>query len=58
MTEMLIDVTRLLIRKMEGRLPTGVDRICQAYVRQYGDRARALLHRGRFGGVLGRRRSV
>jgi glycosyltransferase involved in cell wall biosynthesis len=53
----LIDVTRLLIRLIEGRIPTGVDRICLAYVRQYGESARAVLHRGRFGGVLSRRAS-
>lgn len=54
---MLIDVTRLLLRKLKGRLPTGVDRICLAYIRQYGSVARALIHRGRFGGVLKSRTS-
>lgn len=57
MNETLIDVTRLLIRLMQGRIPTGVDRICVAYVQQYGKSARAVLHRGRFGGVLSRRTS-
>jgi glycosyltransferase involved in cell wall biosynthesis len=37
---------------MKGRIPTGVDRICVAYVQHYGKSARAVLHRGRFGGVL------
>ena len=57
MNKILIDVTRLLIRLMQEHIPTGVDRICLAYVRQYGKSARAVLHRGRFGGVLSRRAS-
>lgn len=52
MNKILIDVTRLLIRLMVGYIPTGVDRICLAYVRQYGESARAVLYRGRFSGVL------
>jgi glycosyltransferase involved in cell wall biosynthesis len=47
MSEILIDVTRLLGRFMKGRLPTGVDRVSQAYVRHFADRARAKV---RFGG--------
>jgi glycosyltransferase involved in cell wall biosynthesis len=57
MNEFLIDVTRLVIRLMQGRIPTGVDRICVAYVQHYGKSGRAVLHRGRFGGVLTRRAS-
>ena len=49
---MLIDVTRLLSRLMKGRLPTGVDRVCLAYIRQYRSRARVFVHAGRFGGVF------
>jgi glycosyltransferase involved in cell wall biosynthesis len=41
MSEILIDVTRLLGRFMKGRLPTGVDRVGLAYVRHFADRARA-----------------
>lgn len=54
MPENLIDVTRLVIRLMEGRLPTGVDRVCLAYVRHFGPTARAVLRRGGFGGILSR----
>jgi glycosyltransferase involved in cell wall biosynthesis len=54
---MLIDVTRLLGRFMKGRLPTGVDRVCLAYIRQYGATARVFVHQGRFGGVFSRRAS-
>ena len=43
MREVLIDVTRLLGRFMKGRLPTGVDRVNLAYVRHYGQRARAVV---------------
>ncbi len=42
MSEILIDVTRLLGRFMKGRLPTGVDRVSLAYLRHYGLRARAV----------------
>lgn len=47
MREVLIDVTRLLDRGMQGRLPTGVDRVSLAYLEHFRDRARALV---RFGG--------
>ncbi|BAL22582.1 glycosyltransferase family 1 protein [Azoarcus sp. KH32C] len=44
---MLIDVTRLADRFLQGRLPTGVDRVSLAYVKHFHDRAHALV---RFGG--------
>ena len=44
---MLIDVTRLIDRQLNGRLPTGVDRVSLEYVRHYGAHAQALV---RFGG--------
>lgn len=47
MDEVLIDVTRLLSRLMEGRLPTGVDRVSLAYVQHFASCATALV---RFGG--------
>jgi len=43
MHESLIDITRLLDRTMQGRLPTGVDRVSLEYVRHFGGRATALL---------------
>lgn len=49
---MLIDVTRLLIRFMRGRLPTGVDRVCLAYIRRYGPSARVFLYRSGVATVL------
>lgn len=57
MKPVLIDVTRLLGRLMKGRLPTGVDRVCQAYVEHYGARGRAVLQKGGWGAVLPRRES-
>ncbi len=33
---MLIDVTRLVTRRLKGRLPTGVDRVALAYVERFG----------------------
>lgn len=43
MRESLIDVTRLVDRTMQGRLPTGVDRVSLEYVRYFGERATALV---------------
>lgn len=43
MREALIDVTRLLDRRMQGRLPTGVDRVSLEYVRHFGERSTALV---------------
>lgn len=43
MRDALIDVTRLLDRRMQGRLPTGVDRVSLEYVRHFGERSTALV---------------
>jgi glycosyltransferase involved in cell wall biosynthesis len=43
MHEVLTDVTRLLDRRMQGRLPTGVDRVSLEYVRYFADRSTALV---------------
>lgn len=46
---MLIDVTRLAARLLEGKHPTGVDRVGLAYVEHFRRRARALVrHWGRW----------
>ncbi|MHB8843717.1 MAG: glycosyltransferase family 4 protein [Nitrospirota bacterium] len=47
MSDMVIDVTRLLGRFLKGRLPTGVDRVSMAYMRHFGDRSRAMVRFGR-----------
>ena len=43
--EFLIDVSRLVWRVWTGRLPTGIDRVCLAYLERYGDRAQAVVQR-------------
>jgi glycosyltransferase involved in cell wall biosynthesis len=55
---MLIDVTRLVDRQMQGRLPTGVDRVCLEYVRRFGDRSLALIRCGGRWVVLPRQNSA
>lgn len=40
---MLIDITRLADRYLQGRLPTGVDRVSLAYLRHYRENAGALI---------------
>jgi glycosyltransferase involved in cell wall biosynthesis len=52
MSEIILDVTRLLGRRLKGRLPTGIDRVCLAYVQEYRTQARALLKKGPFSRVL------
>jgi glycosyltransferase involved in cell wall biosynthesis len=41
--EYLLDVSRLIWRLWEGKLPTGIDRVCLEYVRQFGSRSFAVL---------------
>lgn len=40
---LLIDVSRLTLRTLRGRLPTGIDRVCLAYIEHFGERAQAVL---------------
>lgn len=47
--DLLIDVSRLIWRAWKGRLPTGIDRVCLAYLDHFGDRAHAVIQwRGQF----------
>ena len=50
----LIDISRLLARYKKGLLPTGVDRVCLAYIAHFQAHAcaRAVLSAGRFNAVL------
>jgi glycosyltransferase involved in cell wall biosynthesis len=48
----LLDATRLIWRRWKGRLPTGVDRVCLAYLRHFGPRAQAVVQHDRFRRVL------
>ncbi|MDD4915597.1 MAG: glycosyltransferase family 1 protein [Methylococcales bacterium] len=43
MRNVLIDITRLLDRKLQGRLPTGVDRVSLEYLRYFAHRSTALV---------------
>jgi glycosyltransferase involved in cell wall biosynthesis len=45
---LFLDVTRLLLRGLRGRLPTGIDRVGLAYIEHFGQRAAAVIYvRGR-----------
>ena len=53
----LLDVTRAFARRWSGANPTGIDRVCDAYVQRYrGDALAVLQHRGIIR-VLGKRQS-
>src|SRR5688572_14055504 len=57
-SRILIDVTRLVHRRMAGRLPTGVDRVSLAYLRHFMGDARAVLTAGGRSSVLPLARST
>jgi glycosyltransferase involved in cell wall biosynthesis len=40
---LLLDVTRLVWRRWVGRLPTGIDRVCLAYLEQYRGNSQAVI---------------
>lgn len=53
----LLDVTRLIWRRWKGRYPTGIDRVCLAYLARFGGRAQAVINHDRFRGILGKQAS-
>ncbi len=53
----LIDVSRLIWRVWTGRLPTGIDRVCLAYLEHFGTRAQAVVHKGNFLRILSPRQT-
>lgn len=53
----LLDVTRLIWRRWKGRLPTGIDRVCLAYLEHFGPKSQAVVHHERFRQILGRKAS-
>lgn len=55
--DLLLDVTRLVWRVWAGRLPTGIDRVCLAYLDHYEQRSLAVIQRGKTRLVLNERRS-
>jgi glycosyltransferase involved in cell wall biosynthesis len=48
----LLDVSRLVWRAWRGGLPTGIDRVCLAYVEHFGSRSQAVLQRKGFHLIL------
>lgn len=52
MTPLLIDVTRLMYRRVTRTLPTGIDRVSLAYIDHYAGNARAVLSLGPFSAPL------
>ena len=57
MHDLVIDVSRLVGRRLKHRLPTGIDRVALAYLRHYGERARAAITVGSRAVVLQERSS-
>jgi glycosyltransferase involved in cell wall biosynthesis len=51
-SSLLLDVSRLIWRRWKGRLPTGIDRVCLAYLRHFGPRAQAVVQRDGFRRIL------
>ena len=48
MSDIYLDVSRIIWRNSTGRMPTGIDRICLAYLEHYRSRAKAVIqHNGR-----------
>ncbi len=56
--DLLLDVTRLVWRVWSGRLPTGIDRVCLAYLEHYGPRALAVVQRQEMRLVLSAKHSA
>jgi glycosyltransferase involved in cell wall biosynthesis len=49
---LLLDVSRLIWRRWVGCTPTGIDRVCLAYLERFGAGALAMVQRRRWRGVL------
>jgi glycosyltransferase involved in cell wall biosynthesis len=52
--QFLFDVTRLIWRRWVGRHPTGIDRVCLAYLRHFGARSQAVIQHRRVRRILDR----
>src|SRR6185503_2723062 len=55
--DVLLDVSRLIWRLWRGGLPTGVDRVCLAYLDHYRTRSRAVVQRRGWQFVIDERHS-
>lgn len=49
---LLLDVTRLIWRRWSGRRPTGIDRVCLAYLQHFAANAQAVVHHRRYRRIL------
>lgn len=54
---LLLDVTRLVWRRWAGRRPTGIDRVCLAYLENFARDAQAVVHHPWMRRILDRRSS-
>jgi glycosyltransferase involved in cell wall biosynthesis len=54
---LLIDVTRMIWRRWTQHRPTGIDRVCLAYLQHFAPRAQAVIQSPRFRRILDRRAS-
>ena len=50
--DLLLDVSRLIWRRWKGRHPTGIDRVCLAYLKHFGPRAQAVVQHDLFRRIL------
>lgn len=55
---LLLDVTRLIWRRWSRRQPTGVDRVCLAYLKHFRNQAQAVVQHRRIRRVIDRRTSA
>jgi glycosyltransferase involved in cell wall biosynthesis len=49
---LLLDVSRLIWRRWVGRLPTGIDRVCLAYLEHFRERSQAVVQRSGYRRIL------
>jgi glycosyltransferase involved in cell wall biosynthesis len=54
---LLFDATRLIWRRWRGRLPTGIDRVCLAYLNEFGGESQAVVNYEHFRRLLDRHAS-
>lgn len=55
---LLIDATRLVWRRWRGYQPTGIDRVCLAYLDRFGNESQAVVHHRWFRRILDRESSA
>ncbi len=58
LSKILIDITRLVYRRLKGKLPTGIDRVSLEYIAHYAPQSRAVLSLGPFNAALSKQDSA